>query len=656
NPEPGTRNPFDIVQSVLNRPISSVLLAACVLRVWHILLLRQYMDRPIVVALWLVAAVILAAYRFRLRRWGLALACLFAACTFTFHWGFERAASDGREYFVQLRSFVMDHDLDFTNDNAIFGARGAAKMYPIGVGILWLPFYLFGHLWLKLVNLFGGAYSLDGFTNPYQRAIGIGTLVYGCSGLVMVWGMARDYFDDAIATMATIGVAAGTFFVWYITVENSMTHGASMWSVTLFLYVWHRGRPRAAQGQRPDVPGWRWWVRLGLVAGVMTLVRWQNVMFAAVAMPVTLWILRRAGARALIGAAMFSGAWLLVFLPQLVFWQIVRGTWRSIPAADHGFSLASLHVADVLFSPNHGLLATTPLVYLMLLGLPFFVRRDPPLAAVLIGGFLVQAVVNGGSHDWWGGAGFGARRFDSSMVLFCIGLASLFAWLRRRPLVAPLTVMAGFIALNLALMIDTRRQTLHSAEAVTVPDMMQSAYARVGNPFSFPFNAYVAWKYDADWGLYDRLRGRIYSNIEIDVGEPGDDMFLGHGWFGPERDADGSFRWMSGSAATVVVPLRQTARYRIEFAAQPVAIPNGARQTVSVMVNGVKQATLAMVPGLSRYEADVPMSAWRVDLNQIQFLASESVVPRDLGIGPDTRALAVRFDTIRLRLIPGGAP
>jgi hypothetical protein len=229
--------------------------------------------------------------------------------------------------------------------------------------------------------------------------------------------------------------------------------------------------------------------RLGLAAGLMTLVRWQKRHVRGRRHPVTFWSVRRTGARALQGVAAFAGVWLLTFLPQLVFWQIVRGSWLSIPAADHGFSLASLHVADVLFSPNHGLLATTPLVYLALLGLPFFVRRDPTLAIVLIGGFLVQVVVNSGSGDWWGGPGYGARRFDSSILAFTIGLASLIVWLRRRPLVAPLVVLAGLVGVNLAVMVDTRHSALRPAEAVTATDMVNSAYSRVGNPFSFPMNA-----------------------------------------------------------------------------------------------------------------------------------------------------------------------
>src|SRR5205085_4408216 len=119
-----------------------------------------------------------------------------------------------------------------------------------------------------------------------------------------------------------------------------------------------------------------------------------------------------------------------------------------------------------------------------------------------------------------------------------------------------------------------------SAGAVTFTDMMHSGYARIGNPFSFPFSAYVAWKYDADWGLYDRLRGRTYANIDIDLGEPGDDMFLGHGWLPPEHDGATNFRWIAAQPATLVLALRQPALYLLEWVCEPFVVPGAALQTL----------------------------------------------------------------------------
>jgi len=650
----------DIVLAVLTigrlrglRLAAAVLLAGCLFRVWHILVMRRHIEEPWIVAAWIAVTAVLVLIVRRPGRHEMVFIGLCAVLLFLFHWGFDRAASDGREYFAQVRSIVFDRDFDFRNEDATLGSRGAAKMYPIGAAILWVPFMILAHAWLGMLTLLGGTHSMDGFTNPYQRAIGLGTLIYGCIGLVLMWRVLRDYFDDAIATIATIATTAGTFFLWYLTVENSMVHGASMFTTILFLYVWHRGRPK---GQVTAMPSMMWWIGLGLAAGVMAMVRWQNVLYAGLAGAVTLWQIRRAGWPAVRGAALFAAATLAAFLPQLIFWQIVRGSWMSVPASDHGFDLRSLHVGDVLFSPNHGLLSTTPLVYVALFGIPLFIRRDVPLAIVLFGGFVLQVIINSGSGDWWGGPGFGARRFDNCLLAFAIGLATLVVWLRRRPLVVPGLVLAGFLAANLALMADVRSRAHPSAAAITVPDFVRTIYARIGNPFSFPYNAYVGWRYGADWSLYDRLKGRTYSNIAIDFGDTGDDMFLGHGWLVPERVDALTYRWASGKAATLVVPLRAPAHYVIEFDCRAFEYPGSPRQTIDVIVNHQSVARVALRPEMSRYAVEIPAGFWRTNLNQIQFAFGYSKAPSDVGLSADPRSLAVLFDSLQLKQRTGEAP
>ena len=63
-----------------------------------------------------------------------------------------------------------------------------------------------------------------------------GTLVYGCAALLLIRNVLRDYFSDALAVVTTIALCAGSFVIWYLTVENSMVHGVSMFSTTLFLF------------------------------------------------------------------------------------------------------------------------------------------------------------------------------------------------------------------------------------------------------------------------------------------------------------------------------------------------------------------------------------------------------------------------------------
>ncbi len=620
------------------RLAGAALLAACGLRVWHLLLLRQDLERPGVVAGWLIALFVLFVFVGRPRRATMIAAAGFLVLVFLFHWGYERAASDGREYFVQVRSLVIDHDLDFSNENATFGVRGTAKMYPFGTAFLWAPFMLLAHAWLHILNLFGGSYSTDGLTSPYQQAVGLGSLIYGFAGLVLIWRMLRDYFDDTIAAIAAVAIAVGTFFLWYLVVENSMIHGPSLFATMVFLYVWHRGRPRprGAGAGEAAVPSAAWWIGLGLTAGFMTMVRWQNITFAGLAVLLSLWQIRRTVRPALRAALLFGVSAFVAFVPQLIFWKVVRGGWLSVPAADHGFDIRALHVFDVLFSSNHGLLATTPLVYLALLGLPFFVRRDRPMSILLIVGFASQVIINSGNDGWWGGPGFGARRFDNCLLVFGVGLASLLAWLRERPLVAPIAVIGAFVAGNLVLMSDVRDRQLPSSDAITFVDAMKSVSGRVGNPFSFPYNAWVAWRYDADWSLYDRIKGRTYNNLDIDFGDTGDDTFLGHGWLGPERSDTRTFRWTTGLSSSIVVPLKAADNYRLEFSCEAFAPPGRRPQTIDVVVNRSSVASIALQPGLQRYQVDIPASAMRNNLNLIQFQYAYSISPREAGLSNTT--------------------
>jgi hypothetical protein len=646
-----------VIPSRAARLAGAVLLALCALRLWHLLLLRQSQDAPLVVAAWLVAFVGLTMIVRPPTRMQAAFTLLLAVMLFLFHWGFERAASDGREYFVQVRSLVMDRDFDFTNEDAVLGARGAAKMYPFGLAILWAPFMVLAHGWLALLNLFGGAHTLDGYTNPYQRAVGLGTLLYGFTGFVLAFRIMRDYFSDRLALVAVVATAAGTFALWYLVVESSMSHGVSMFAATLFLYVWHRARRAGlAAGERGAGLPIGWWLALGLSAGVMAMVRWQNITIAIVPSAILLWEAYRRGDRWGRGVGAMAVAGLVGAFPQLLFWRVVRGGWISLPAGDHGWNPTELFVADILWSSNHGLFATTPLVLFAVLGLGLFFRRDRTLALALTVAFLFQVLANSASGDWWGGPGFGARRFDSCFLAFAVGLAALLTWLRRRPFVAPAALLAAFVGLNVLLMIDVRSGLLPAAAAITVRDATESVYRRLGNPFSFPFNAWIAWKYDADWSLLDRLEGRRYFNVAIDFGLPGDDTFLSRGWSEPELGDGQSFRWATGDAAAFVVPFRAAGRYRLEIVCAPFVVPNGGRQSITLVVNDVTAGRIALNEGMQSYAFDIPPDLTRAGLNLFRFEFRYAMSPQALGTAPDARPLAVMFDSLRLIRQTGNAP
>ena len=139
-----------------------VLLAALSLRVFTLVLLRQGVPRPAALAFWLVATgltvlwAVWMARRAPATRVGLfpilrkvnapavVLLAFLLLLIWMFHQGYGRAASDGRSYFVQVRFLVIDQDFDLKEEIASFRARDAARIYPVGTAILWIPFYTAG--------------------------------------------------------------------------------------------------------------------------------------------------------------------------------------------------------------------------------------------------------------------------------------------------------------------------------------------------------------------------------------------------------------------------------------------------------------------------------------------------------------------------------
>jgi hypothetical protein len=635
-------------------------LLAVTLRVWHLLLFKEHLDRPVIVAAWLAAgfALLLAARemalgtaperRGRLRRAyaavrgpEVALLALLFVLLFLFHWGFARAASDGREYFVQVRSLIIDRDLDLSNENATFGVRGTAGNYAFGAPLLWAPFFLLAHGWLGLLNLLGGDYPRNGFFNPYQRAIGIGTLVYGFAALWLIHRLLCRYFTRGLASASTIAVTLGSFILWYLVADNSMSHGASMFAVTLFVWTWHE--------TRNDLTARRW-ALLGATAGLMSMVRWQNVLFVVFPAVEELGNLAgssregRRSAPARYGA--FIGAFLLAFSPQMFAWRALRGAWFDPPASAHSVAFTAPAIGDVLFAPDRGLFSWTPLLLLAALGLILFARRHFQLGALLIVALALQVYINATVES--GGHGFGGRRFANCAVIFAIGLATLLEWLKRRPAVAPALLTLGLIAVNIFFMAGMHAGDVPPSGTVRFRDMVGAATDRLGNPFALPMSALTALRFDTDLGFYERVGSQTFNNLAIDVGGANDQRFLVHGWSGSEAGDGMTFRWSDGPESTLVVPLKEAADYRLSLRGAPFLPEDAGLQVVEIWVNDELADRVAVTPGTRTYTISIGAALLRPKFNEIRLRYAWTASPRSAGLSADDRQLAVQFDRITL--------
>jgi hypothetical protein len=615
------------------------------------------------------------------RRAGLVLAALFTVgLALQLQLG-ARLQSDGFYYFAYLRSLAFDRDVNFMNDYRMLGLGDktylfqptktghAESAWTIGPAIVWSPFFAVGHVVATRLQASGRDVSTDGTSFPYRQAVCVASLFYGLLGCWFAYRLTQLFFPARLAAPAVVLTVAGSFMVWYLVKEPSMTHASSMASVAGFIWFW------AATAERRTL---RSWALLGLLAGFMALIRWQNLLFALLPGLDALRLLARAsrsgdksGQReALAGSAAFLVCALIGFLPQMLAWKAIYGSFIARSPVGPQIRWADPHLTDILWSARNGLFSTAPILYLGAIGLLGFAFARPVIGMPVLASVALMIYFNACIQDWWGSAGFGGRRFDGVIPVFCVGLAAFIdysaAWVRRHAAAAVTVLLAAIAVWNVALMGAAQSGAVRIGETLSF-DRAWASQARVvhgwfGNPFTYPASLFFALRNGVSPGDYDLLStNRFLADPlqpygRVDVGhdsstEPGagDEWLLGDGWHAPEKEGAITFRW-AASPATLRIPLDHAATLRVQVRLHAFAYPGGAAQTVTILANGKSEGCLALpvTPDWQTLECTLDRSAWRAGVNEVELRFAYAQRPVDVGAGGDVRPLAAAIDWLRV--------
>ncbi len=577
-----------------------------------------------------------------------------------------RLQSDGFYYYAYLRSLAFDHDVDLANDYRLLGlddaqhrflfqptvTEHAQSAWAVGPALVWSPFFGAGHLVARALARRGEAIDTIGTAYPYRQAVVVAGLFYGLLGLWFTYRFVRVYRSAPEAIAGVVLTAAGSFVLWYLVREPTMSHSLSMAAVAGFLWCW------AARRDTRTPAGW---LALGLAGGLMSMIRWQNVlMFALPALDLP-GILRVDPRRATRAAAWLAIGAVAGFLPQMLAWHAIHGHFLAQSPVGPELYWSHPQIVDVLWSSRNGLFAWSPVFIPAIAGLGALTRREP---AVAWGGLAIAAAmvwVNGAVEDWWGGAGFGMRRFDSVVPLAALGTSVSVALvahaLQRRPQILAGAALALLLVWNLSLMGVAAAGGYRIGEPISFGDVgaqqARLVHRWIGHVFSYPANlAYAVHNGVAPW-RFDLLRPyrflgdprRPYGRI--DIGSAGDAVYLTDGWFDPEQDGSISFRW-AASPAEVLVPLDHAAALVVQVRLHAFAYQAAPPQTLSVDVNGDAYGPFDAAPGWQTIEFTTAEKSWRGGVNRVRFGFAWARRPMDVGAGADARSLAAALDYLRI--------
>ncbi|MEZ4402194.1 MAG: hypothetical protein R3B06_19360 [Kofleriaceae bacterium] len=447
----------------------------------------------------------------------------------------DRPYADAPYYYAYLPSLVLDHDLDFTDEYQVthnwyrLGKTPTGKpgnVFGVGPALLSLPAFAIGHAVAVATDQ-----RRDGFSDAELTAVMWMSVLLSVLALVFpARVIARRFGRGPVGLWAALAVAAGGPVVYYAVRQPGYAHPYATFFAAWLIDAWDASyeRPRTA----------RTWAGLGLLLGLATLARPQlatwGVLLAAAAVddvrqrrPVARALARWAGAAALIAACL---------APQLATWRALYGSWYVVPQGDGFMRWDAPAWSETLFAARNGLLPWAPIYGVGALGLILALARRARLAGLLLGGVLLQAMVNGAAWDWWGGGSFGGRRFDSCYPAFAIGLGAVLVvpWAlarraRRFPRLAggaagvvTAALVAGTLALAaanvvVAVRVDSTTARIYGGEPPA--EVLRAHLHRRGTRplgavaataarwVAWPARAAFAWRHDAAPDAYDRVVG-----------------------------------------------------------------------------------------------------------------------------------------------------
>ncbi|MGA8073214.1 MAG: hypothetical protein WB995_07030 [Candidatus Acidiferrales bacterium] len=350
---------------------------------------------------------------------------------------------DGVGYYAYARAMLIDHSLNFEKDwksaNASFtmtrfDASGnllpenftstghIQNHFTVGPAILWAPFLIVAHAGVLMSDALGAHIPADGFSWPYVYAMAIATAVYGFLSLWISFRLARHYFSESAAFVATLGIWFATSLPVYMYFNPSWSHAQSAFVVALFLWYWDHTREGRSLLQ---------WIVLGLLTGLALDVYYPNFIIILIPGVESLAVYagmtsKLAGSKSRLAAGNVGyGAGVLVgFLPTLITRWIIYGSGTETGYVSvRDWSWLRPHLPSVLFSSDHGVLSWTPIVFFSIIGLLALLRRDRQLGIILLCVAAAFTYFIAAYPTWDGLSSYGNRFFVSLTVIFVIGLA-----------------------------------------------------------------------------------------------------------------------------------------------------------------------------------------------------------------------------------------
>lgn len=320
--------------------------------------------------------------------------------------------------------------------------------YPIGLSILFSPFYFIGDGIAKLMN-----YPTDGFSKPYQLSILYGCLIYSIAGLYFVKKILTFFFNDITSAITLFCIALGTNYFFHVSLhgQGAMSHNLlfSLYAVILYLTIkWHRSYSA------------KHIILLGFFIGITALCRPSEII--SILIPLCYGIVNWQSLKDKIQLLLKHKTQVISFIIiifcvgfiQFGYWKYASGKFIINPYASgnpgEGLELFHPHILEVLFSFRKGWFIYTPIMLFTMIGFWYMYKSNKVLFTPVFIYFIINLYIVSSWSCWWYGACFGVRSLIPSYAVLSIPLAYfIYTVLKSKLKYLFIGMITLFVSLNL---------------------------------------------------------------------------------------------------------------------------------------------------------------------------------------------------------------
>jgi hypothetical protein len=374
--------------------------------------------------------------------------------------------------------------------------------YPIGTAILQTPFFLYTYFTThELQNS-----KEDGYQNSFHKSVFFATIFYLFLALVFLKKTLQLYdIQRYIIILCQVLIVLATSVIQYSNSDAGFSHIYSLFAISAFVYF---VKSYFLQKNNRDFYLACFFLGLILILRQSNLLILLAIPFLAGSLDrflVGICNLFESKTRFILGFLLV----LVVFSLQIFVWYLQTGSFFVYSYQGESFDFSNPHFFDILFSYKKGLFVYTPVLFVCMFGLVWYLlKKKFYLLITWLFFFISLTFVLSSWWSWFYGCSYGLRAYIEFYPLFFIPFACMLNGLRDIYKICFVILTFPLISINVIQTYQYKTYILHWI------DMDSAKYWKTFLKRGDNFKGMV-WKEDIDYSNFYKLKEIEIGNLVL---------------------------------------------------------------------------------------------------------------------------------------------